>query len=164
MTLIIRHMTQDDIPFVQEISRTSWHATYEGIIPRPIQDKFLQTAYSRNRLMHRFQDSPFFVAEHNGTLVGFANFSNVKDELAELFAIYLIPKIQGQGIGTALLQHGMQALQGAKSLTVCVEKDNITGVHFYNAKGFQISDEFDDQFDGHILKTVRMVLELPPAE
>lgn len=157
-------MMEDDISFVQDIAKTSWHTTYEGIIPRPIQDKFLQTAYSSNQLIHRFQGSPFFVAEYNGTLVGFAHFSNVKEEQAELFAIYLMPNIQGQGIGTALLQHGMQALQGAKSLTVCVEKDNITGVHFYNAKGFQILEEFDDQFDGHILKTVRMVLELPPAE
>lgn len=154
-------MTQDDIPFVQEISKTSWHTTYEGIIPRSIQDKFLQNAYSEDRLIQRLQGSPFFVAELNETLVGFAHFSNVKEEQAELFAIYLMPDIQGQGIGTALLQHGIQVLLDATTLIVCVEKDNLKGIHFYNAKGFKILDEFEETFDGHVLKTVRMVLELP---
>lgn len=154
-------MTQDDIPFVQEISKTSWHTTYEGIIPRSIQDKFLQNAYSEDRLIQRLQGSPFFVAELNETLVGFAHFSNVKEEQAELFAIYLMPDIQGQGIGTALLQHGIQVLLDATTLIVCVKKDNLKGIHFYNAKGFKILDEFEETFDGHVLKTVRMVLELP---
>ncbi|MFJ7735728.1 GNAT family N-acetyltransferase [Lysinibacillus sp. NPDC097287] len=160
MTLIIRHMTQDDIPFVQEIAKISWHTTYEGIIPRAIQDKFLQNAYSIDRLMQRLQGSPFFVAELNGTLVGFAHFSNTKEEQAELFAIYLMPDLQNQGIGTALLQHGIHVLEDAETLTVCVEKDNLTGIHFYNAKGFKILDEFEHTFDDHVLKTVRMVLEL----
>ena len=154
-------MTQDDIPFVQEISKTSWHTTYEGIIPRSTQDKFLQNAYSEDRLIQRLQGSPFFVAELNETLVGFAHFSNVKEEQAELFAIYLMPDIQGQGIGTALLQHGIQVLLDATTLIVCVKKDNLKGIHFYNAKGFKILDEFEETFDGHVLKTVRMVLELP---
>lgn len=154
-------MTQDDIPFVQEISKTSWHTTYEGIIPRSIQDKFLQNAYSEDRLIQRLQGSPFFVAELNETLVGFAHFSNVKEEQAELFAIYLMPDIQGQGIGTALLQHGIQVLLDATTLIVCVKKDNLKGIHFYNAKGFKILDEFEETFDGHVLKTVRIVLELP---
>ncbi|MFJ7953367.1 GNAT family N-acetyltransferase [Lysinibacillus sp. NPDC096418] len=130
------------------------------MIPRPIQDKFLQNAYSTNRLMQRFQSSPFFVAELNGKLVGFAHFSHVKEGQSELFAFYLMPEIQGQGIGTALLQHGIQMLQGAKTLIICVEKDNLKGIHFYNAKGFKILDEFEDTFDGHVLKKVRMVLEL----
>lgn len=154
-------MTQDDTPFVQEIAKFSWYSTYEGIIPRPIQDKFLQNAYSIDRLMQRFQSSPFLVADHNGTLVGFAHFSNVKEEQAELFAIYLMPDIQRQGIGSALLQHGIHVLEGAKKLTVCVEKDNMKGIHFYKAKGFQILNEFEDLFDGYVLKTIRMVLVLP---
>ena len=30
-------------------------------------------------------------------------------------------------------------------------------MNFYKAKGFEIFEEFDDNFDGHILKTVRMI-------
>lgn len=100
MALIIRYITQEDIPFVQEIAKTNWYTTYKGILPRPNQDNFLQNTYSRNRLMSRFQSSPFFVAKLNETLVGFANFSNVKDELAEflLYIYYLINKDKGLGL------------------------------------------------------------------
>ena len=80
MGLIIRYMTQEDTPSIQEITKTDWYTSYEGILPRPNQDNFLQNTYSRNRLMSRFQSSPFFVAKLNETLVCFTNFSNVKEE------------------------------------------------------------------------------------
>ena len=41
-----------------------------------------------------------------------------------------------------------------------VEDENIIGKTFYEAKGFKIIKKFDDNFDGHILKTVRMCLTL----
>lgn len=154
-------MNEDDISFVQEIAQTTWAATYEGIIPKHIQERFLQAAYSDERLTFRLQTSLFLVATVGESLIGFANFSNVNEEgQAELFAIYLLPTAQHKGIGSALLENGIQRLQGATSLTVCVEKDNIIGRQFYNAKGFQQVDEFDDLFEGHILKTIRLNLAL----
>ncbi|MFJ5765653.1 GNAT family N-acetyltransferase [Lysinibacillus sp. NPDC093210] len=161
LTLIIRQMKEEDIPFVQEIAKTSWYATYEGIIPMHIQNRFLEAAYSEERLLTRLQTSPFLVAKLGESLVGFANFSNVNDNgQAELFAIYLLPGAQNKGIGTALLESGIQKLQGITSLTVCVEKDNIIGSQFYKAKDFQPVEEFDDLFDGHILQTIRLELAL----
>lgn len=95
------------------------------------------------------------------SLIGFANFSHVNEEgQAELFAIYLLPTAQHKGIGSALLENGIQRLQGATSLTVCVEKDNRIGRQFYSAKGFQQVDEFDELFEGHMLKTIRLILPL----
>ncbi|WP_409369777.1 GNAT family N-acetyltransferase [Lysinibacillus sp. 38-6] len=160
MTLIIRQMNKDDISFVQKIAQTSWYVTYEGIIPKQIQDRFLQAAYNENRLLVRLQKSPFLIAQMGETIVGFANFSNVNEGQAELLAIYLDPAYQHMGIGSALLENGIQKLQGAVSLTVCVEKDNTIGRQFYMAKGFQQVEEFDDLFDGHMLKTLRLALAL----
>lgn len=153
-------MNKDDISFVQEIAQTSWHVTYEGIIPKQIQDRFLQAAYNEDRLLARLQKSPFLIAQIGETIVGFANFSNVNEGQAELLAIYLDPAYQHMGIGSELLESGMQKLQGAVSLTVCVEKDNTIGRQFYIAKGFQQVEEFDDLFDGHMLKTLRLALAL----
>ncbi len=153
-------MNKDDISFVQKIAQTSWYVTYEGIIPKQIQDRFLQAAYNENRLLVRLQKSPFLIAQMGETIVGFANFSNVNEGQAELLAIYLDPAYQHMGIGSALLENGIQKLQGAVSLTVCVEKDNTIGRQFYMAKGFQQVEEFDDLFDGHMLKTLRLALAL----
>ncbi len=161
LTLIIRQMTEDDISFVREIAKTSWFATYDGIIPMQIQERFLEAAYSEKRLFTRLQNSLFLVAEFGESLVGFANFSAVNNNgQAELFAIYLLPEAQNNGIGSALLECGIEKIQDITSLTVCVEKDNTIGGHFYKAKGFQQVEEFDDLFDGHILRTIRLELAL----
>lgn len=106
LTFIIRQMLENDITFVQEIARTSWHHTYEGIIPRDIQDRFLQMAYSSNRLTQRLTTILFLVVIVDESLVGFANFSNVTHVEAKLLAIYLHPDSQGSGIGSALYKEG----------------------------------------------------------
>ncbi|MET4563173.1 ribosomal protein S18 acetylase RimI-like enzyme [Lysinibacillus parviboronicapiens] len=161
MTLIIRQMREEDIFFVQEIAKSSWHDTYEGIIPKKVQERFLQIAYSKESLLKRRQKSSFLVAVLDESLVGFANFSKTNNGQAELFAIYLVPNMQHKGIGTALLENGIQQLENLTTLTVCVEKENTIAMRFYQAKGFQFVEEFDDLFDGHVLKTIRMALLFP---
>ncbi|MEY9977647.1 ribosomal protein S18 acetylase RimI-like enzyme [Lysinibacillus sp. RC79] len=160
MLSIIRHMQKNNIIFVQEIAKKSWHHTYEGIIPHEIQNRFLQVAYSRDRLLDRIENSLFLVAILDESIVGFANFSNVVDGEAELYSIYLLPETQGKGIGTALLQEGIKMLPDLTSLLVCVEKENTIGMNFYQAKGFKKIEEFDELFDGHLLKTVKLSLKL----
>lgn len=153
-------MICEDIIPVQNIAKVSWHATYEGIIPREVQDKFLEVAYSCYTLKQRLKKSNFYVAEVNGVVIGFENYSLVSDRKVELLAIYLHPDFQGKGIGTTLLEYAMEDLKFLKEIYVNVEKENTIGMNFYKAKGFKVIDEFDDNFDGHILKTVRMVMNI----
>lgn len=159
--VIIRKMHVEDIPQVQDVAKKSWNATYEGIIPFEIQEKFLKVAYNNDRMKQRLERSFLFVAEIDSNVVGFANFSPVNDEgKAELGAIYLYPEYQGKGIGSALLQKGINELEGVEEIYINVERDNEIGKSFYDAKGFQVLKEFDDDFEGHTLKTVRMVLNV----
>lgn len=161
MDFIIRDMKKKDSKLVQKVARTSWHSTYEGIIPRKIQDNFLNLAYSDEMMKRRLKNSIMFVAEVEGEVIGFANYSPVNNNgMTELTAIYLYPAYQGKGIGTALLDEGIQRLQGVKEIHLNVEKNNKIGMNFYETKGFKVASEFDDDFDGHILKTVRMVLKV----
>ena len=161
MNFTIREMQSKDIETVQRIARMSWHSTYEGIIPRAIQDRFLESAYSDEMMERRLKKSIMFIAETAEEVVGFANYSPVnRDGMTELTAIYLYQAYQGKGIGTALLAEGIQRLQGVKEIHLNVEKNNRIGLTFYQAKGFEVVSEFDDDFDGHILKTIRMVLKV----
>lgn len=156
----ICNMTQSDILDVKKIATRSWHSTYKGIIPIDVQNNFLDMAYSVELLQERLTTSPFYVAKIEDEVVGFANFSNKNENGAvELFAIYLNPSHQNRGIGSALLLHGCQQLQPHR-IYVNVEAENEIGKHFYLAKGFKMIEEFDDNFDGHLLKTIRMVLDL----
>ncbi|AND41422.1 GNAT family N-acetyltransferase [Cytobacillus oceanisediminis] len=161
MGYLIRKMEQEDIKQVQEVAKTTWNATYEGIIPLEVQEKFLNSAYNDDRMMQRLGRSTLYVAEIEGRVVGFANFSQVREDgKVELGAIYLYPEQQGNGIGSALLQKGIKDLEGVNKIYINVEKDNKIGKTFYEAKGFEVVKEFDDEFDGHILKTIRMVLKV----
>ncbi|MGF3104673.1 GNAT family N-acetyltransferase [Rossellomorea sp. DUT-2] len=161
MEYSIRKMEKKDINQVQKVARRSWNTTYEGIIPLEIQESFLTSAYSDEMMLKRLEVSSLYVAEKNGKIVGFANFSPVKEEgEVELGAIYLYKEYQGEGIGTALLQEGIKELNGARSVYISVEKENETGTNFYRAKGFTVISEFDDDLEGHITKMYRMVLSL----
>lgn len=153
-------MTAGDIPQVQQVAIKSWHTTYENIIPLNIQNNFLSKAYSEERLLARLSSSPFYVAKIDKQVIGFANFSNKKaDGTVELFAVYLDPDFQGKGIGSALLQVGIEQLQPTQ-VFINVEAENRIGRQFYNAKGFQVIEKFNEVFDGHQLKNVRMSLNL----
>ncbi|MGG0716973.1 GNAT family N-acetyltransferase [Robertmurraya massiliosenegalensis] len=161
MTYVIRESQIDDVKQIQEIARKSWHATYEGIIPLEIQNQFLSSAYNEEMLQRRISHSLFLVAEEKEKIIGFANFSPVKAEgEMELGAIYLTPEHQGKGVGGALLHKGVELSPDARKVFINVEMDNQIGKRFYEAKGFKVISEFDENFDGHVLKTVRMMLVL----
>ncbi|WP_449536401.1 N-acetyltransferase family protein [Ferdinandcohnia sp. Marseille-Q9671] len=158
MNVTIRKMHYEDTKQVQSIAKTTWNATYEGIIPIEVQHNFLITNYSDESMKLRIERSIVYVAEVEGRVVGFANYSTVRDGgKVELAAIYLYPEFQGRGIGTALIQQAVKELEGIKKVYINVEKDNKIGMNFYKAKGFEIVKESDVEFEGHILKQVRMV-------
>src|SRR5699024_5071933 len=77
----------------------------------------------------------------------------------ELAAIYLYPEQQGRGIGTALLDEGLHHIKGVKEVMVDVEKENEKGNTFCKARGYEVVDEFEENFAGSIVKTVRMGLK-----
>jgi len=139
MTYVIREMKQEDIHAVQSVAKIAWHDTYEGIIPREIQDSFLDEAYSDEKMKYRLENV------------------RLQNE-AELGAIYLLPDQQGKGIGSALLQKGLTILKGIRKLYIHVEAANEKGKRFYEAKGFAQLEEFEEDFEGHMMQTVRMVL------
>lgn len=160
MNIVIRKMRKKDVPQVQDVARTSWNATYEEIIPAQIQQNFLNAAYSDKMMKKRLKNTVIYVAEADRKVVGFANFTpGSKEGSVELAALYLFPAYQGKGIGTALLHESMDQL-GSLEVHLSVEKNNEIGTTFYKAKGFKVVSEFDDDFDGHVLRTVRMVLRV----
>jgi ribosomal protein S18 acetylase RimI-like enzyme len=161
MEFTIRKMQKNDIQQVQQVAKKSWNTTYKGIIPLAIQENFLSSAYNDDMMQKRLEVSYLYVSEVEGKIVGFVNFSSVKEDgETELGAIYLYPEYQGKGIGTALLQEGINNLKDVKKVFINVEKDNTIGTKFYEAKGFEVVSEFDDNLNGHITKMLRMVLEV----
>ena len=109
-------------------------------------------------MKYRLKIRIYSLRRKEGEVIGFANFSPVRlQNEAELGAIYL-PDQQGKGIGSALLQKGIKALNGIRKLYIHVEATNEKGKRFYEAKGFAELEQFEEDFEGHMMQTVRMVL------
>lgn len=91
MEFSVRKMQEKDIKQVQDVAKTTWNSTYEGIIPLDIQMKFLSAAYNDERMQQRMERSLLLVGEIAERIVGFANFSTVnKDGKVGLGAILYI--------------------------------------------------------------------------
>ena len=112
-------------------------------------------------LKRRMKQSIFFVAEVDERVVGFAQFTPPdKEGKTGLTAIYFYPEYQGKGIGTVLLTEGVKELGNVTEIHLNVERDNHHGRRFYEAKGFKVISEFTEDFGGHVINTVQMVLKL----
>ncbi|WP_187695453.1 GNAT family N-acetyltransferase [Oceanobacillus piezotolerans] len=154
-------MTKKDITQVRRVAEISWNATYEGIIPLEVQNNFLKEAYNSRNLKKRLKRTTVFVAETDDQVVGFANYSNVsEDGIVILGAIYIYPEYQGMGIGSAFLSVGVEQLNNVKEIRLNVEKNNLIGMRFYEAKGFEFVKEYEEDFGGHILHTIEMKLDV----
>jgi len=86
---------------------------------------------------------PFLVAEHNGRVVGFAYASMFRTKAAYRwdveFSIYLAPGIEGQGIGSQLMEELLLAVekQGYLNAYSCITMPNERSVNLHKKFGFE---------------------------
>jgi GNAT superfamily N-acetyltransferase len=97
-----------------------------------------------------------YVADQAGEVVGFIGGGPVRESVqtydAELYAIYLLQRSQGQGIGTALLQQLARSLlnEGFTSMLVWVLEKN-PSKHFYTKANAQFVTSKDIRIGGALL-------------
>ena len=92
----------------------------------------MERAYSEESLKHRMETGVFLVAVQGGEVVGFADFDPDTGQSGEveLAAIYVLPEMQGRGVGTRLLEAGIGRFESAGSLTRRVARGNVGGRRF----------------------------------
>jgi ribosomal protein S18 acetylase RimI-like enzyme len=159
----IRDAGVDDVRGIQNVIRTTWDHTYRESIPEGVRKEFVSQAYSTDSLRHRMEADVFLVALHNGSVVGFADFRSRSSTEAELAAIYVLPEMQGRGIGARLLQAGIGRFPLYKSLVLQVEQDNSRARRFYEAHGFRHKGDDAVELFGHVVQTAEMILHLPDS-
>lgn len=153
----IRKAKMNDWKDIQYVAEQTWHDTYEGIIESTTRDIFLQTAYNEEMLEKRISSSQFFVAEVEGRVVGFIQLTLKEGAIWDLTALYILPTIQKQGVGTALFNTALERLE-VERLDVLVETENKKGLAFYRSKGFEVVNQFQESFMGSTLHSTEMQL------
>lgn len=154
----VRAMEPADIRPVQDVARRTWARTYRDTIPREVQDKFLERAYSRASLERRMVSDVFLVAALDGEVVGFADFEPASRTAAYLGALYVLPDRQRCGTGARLPHAGIASFPPATKFILRVEKHNARAEAFYRRHGFEVTGEATEYLFGHESREVEMTL------
>lgn len=163
----IRRAEVTDAPAIAAIHVQSWRETYTGLIAPDFLSRMTDESARQNRekswqatISQGRED--VFVAEQGGEVVAFASVGPTRDHpgyASELMTLYSLQRVQGQGIGKALLRAVMEQVrgQGGKNLALWVLASNPTR-QWYAAQGAR---EAGEKVDGELVE-VRMVWDTFP--
>ena len=145
----VRKADCKDLRQISYIHVDTWRDAYRGIIDSYILGKL---SYGRSQdnwknCMAKLSDY-FYVAEKDDIVVGFITGGNLRDEEllydAEVYAMYILPEYQKQGIGKMMLDQIVIDFhhEGWKQFLIwCLEKnparafyESLGGVHTHAAK------------------------------
>jgi ribosomal protein S18 acetylase RimI-like enzyme len=151
MDFRLRTATIADVSGIVGVHNSSWRTTYAGLLSDETLDTLLtperRTAQWTRILTERQDSERVIVAEQDGGIVGFASCGRerqiIPDYEGELYAIYLLQSVQGQGIGTALFRQVVHVLRehGLTSMMLWVLKENQPARRFYEARGGRLITE-----------------------
>ncbi|WP_408956768.1 N-acetyltransferase family protein [Natrinema sp. 74] len=173
----IRPATRGDHEQIRAVARETWHDTYDELDAETIDetidewygDDFLETALSK-------PGTAFIVAEvdsaerdsasgrttsDDGEIVGFAH-GVVTAEEGDVLRLSVHPDHQGEGTGTALYERLREDLRdfNMKRMRAIDLASNEGGREFYEAHGFEPTDEDEVEIGGEQHREVVYTLEL----
>lgn len=103
-----------------------------------------------------------FVAEWNGTIVGFAAVEPRRDGESELDALFVEPSMRRRGIARLLVEHCVGVARARKSPALCVV-GNPHAKDFYSACGFKLIGTAETRFGAGLLMRLTVGSRPGPA-
>jgi ribosomal protein S18 acetylase RimI-like enzyme len=145
--ITIEDATREQLPVVQKLAYRIWPGTFNGILSDAQISYMLDRMYSASALEEQCRSGhQFILAKADDRYVGYAAFEMLpSDEEVKLHKIYVLPAMQGRGVGKALISEiaGRMALSGRHILLLNVNRYN-RAVSFYEKIGFKIIGEEDN--------------------
>lgn len=171
----IRHFNgRDDVRDLIRAHGLAWREAYTGLLPEDLLQE--QTVDPTEEDVQQWfeelrdnRDGVLVAVDTDGTVRGFADFrwgeTGTKDFIVEdeagLKAIYVEPAYWGQGIGTALIERGVQLLPNSvETLRLEMLSGNEVGHQFYEALEFKRAGAGEYEMRGHTYATDRYMLSL----
>ncbi len=157
----MRRAEAGDARAIARVHVNTWRQTYRGIVPDAVLDAL---SVDEREAMWRRAARPrpaggLFVAETESGVVGFAvsglEERGRSDFPGEVYALYVLPANQGQGLGTRLFRAAVRSLSeaGLDAVLVWVLKANPYR-RFYEKLGGELVDEGSVELGGVRLPTV----------
>ena len=170
---LVRPATPDDAAAIASVHTETWKSTYAGAIPDDVLAQFTdqarREAYWRDQLIREAQSGEtrtWAAVDTSGQVAGLvvagpAQRTPDDPEAAlayagEVYAVYVHPRAQGQGLGSALMRSAAAELRarGLAGLLVWCLESNIQARGFYERLGGQFITRRDADLAGALLPEV----------
>lgn len=140
MSVFVRTAGSRDIPAIRALLLETWHATYDALYGADVVETLTAEWHSPQALQAMIDRdrSDYLVADDGDRLCGCAYAAAAGDDarIVTLFQLYVLPELQGRGIGGMLLEEIEQSFFESERLRLEVEERNVRAVAFYETEGF----------------------------
>jgi diamine N-acetyltransferase len=155
--------TKEQLPIVQELAHQIWPVTYGHILSKDQFDYMMEMMYSLSSLEQQMVTKPFLLVEDEGEFISFVSYEINWEHTTKtkIHKLYVLPQIQGKGIGKLLINHVRElALKAHNSALILTVNRFNKAKDFYLKQGFHIVEEKQFQIgNGYIMDDY--VMELP---
>jgi RimJ/RimL family protein N-acetyltransferase len=169
----VRDATPEDGRAIAAVRVETWRVAYAHIFPAEHLNAMSadeDAKWWRTLIADRPPRSRTVVAVAAGEVVGFASLgrareSQASDSLGELYAIYVLPRMWGAGVGQALMAATLDRLRQERFVeaVLWVLEDNPRTRRFYERAGWRDDGEAkDEEFLGTFIREVRYRISLAP--
>jgi ribosomal protein S18 acetylase RimI-like enzyme len=144
--VLIREWSESDIPAVRHITWETWVATYADFVPAEDLRAYFDVHYTAEALGALMADPSDggFLASCEGDPAGFVRTHwEEKEQRFYVSSLYVLPRFQGKGIGSALMAASeKKALaQGVNAVWLGVMEQNVRTLDWYRRTGFTFVEE-----------------------
>ena len=142
----VRTATKRDLPAVQKLLASTWHATYDTIYGVDRVSEITAEWHSLAALEKQL-DAPrseFLLADDGKIIAGMAYARQTSDQEVKLVQLYVASDCQGRGVGKMLLDEIEESFFEVPTITLEVEDKNTGAIAFYSRHGFSTSGQTDN--------------------
>lgn len=164
--ILISEATASDVETIQAIAKITWPVAYGKILSKEQLDYMLEKMYSDETLKDTIinKGQHFILACENDICLGFASFEHnyLNKDVTRIHKLYILPHIQGKGIGRFLVDTVVKFAKEKHSLTLSLNVNRYNkAVAFYKKIGFSIVFEEDIEIgEGYLMEDYRMEMKI----
>lgn len=130
----------DQAEDILRVINTSNSKAYKGVIP---QEHFREPVLTEEELLEDFGRMTFYAWERKGKIVGVAALQVLSEGVGRVRYVYILPRDQRQGIGTALVTRVETKAKeiGIRRLKVLTVENANWAVAFYEKLGYRLAEK-----------------------
>jgi len=160
VAVTLRRAQPSDAVDIAGLLRASWAAAYGSLLTADELGTIARELHAPD-VLRRQMSNPrvvFHVARTNGEeLAGIATLRGSEDgTTVSVLRLYVLPGLQGRGIGSQLLDQALADFPGAQRIELQVARGNPSGLSFWIKRGFHASGEEEARIGGVALRLIVM--------